>query len=73
MPCSGSGAIGFWGTVSAITGTPARAAWSCSTSVGPLTRPWSSASTMTTSGRSWAICDGTFDPSDMTSRSLICC
>ena len=36
---------GFWGTVSTMTGTPSSASWICSTSLGPLSRPWSSAST----------------------------
>ena len=73
MPWDGSGSIGFWGTVRTMTGTPARAACSWPMSAGPLTRPWSSASTITTSGRSWAIWAATFEPSDITSSSLICC
>ena len=46
MPLAGSTSTGFWGTVSTMTGTPRPAAWICSTSLGPLIRPWSSASTM---------------------------
>ena len=55
MPCAGSGSIGFWGTVSDDDrdGEPARL--QLLDELRPLTRPWSSASTMTTSGRSSAI------------------
>ena len=55
MPASGSTSTGFCGTVRTMTGTPSSASWICSTSLGPLIRPWSSASTRTTSGRSSRI------------------
>ena len=55
MPASASGSIGFCGTVRTMTGTPSSASWIISTSLEPLIRPWSSASTRTMSGRSSLI------------------
>src|SRR4051812_47653211 len=70
MPFAGSGVIGFWGTVRTMAGMPYPDAAICSASGRPLIRPWSRASTSTTSGRSCWTWASTFVPSVMTSRSL---
>jgi hypothetical protein len=53
MPRVGSRASGCWGTVRTTTGMSSPESRSFSMSCGPLTLPWSSRSTITTSGRSW--------------------
>ena len=70
IPRAGSGSIGFCGTVRTITGTSRPASRICSTSFGPLTRPWSRASTITTSGRISPIAAIARAPSVSTSSSL---
>ena len=54
-PVRGSGSIGFCGTVRTMTGHAELGLVDLLDELGPLTRPWSSASTSTTSGRSSLI------------------
>src|SRR3954453_21757708 len=70
IPRAGSGAIGFWGTVRTMTGTPYPAFAMSSARGRPLIRPWRRASTRTTSGRSCWTWARTLLPSLRTSRSL---
>jgi hypothetical protein len=72
IPRSAFSLTGFCGTVSMTTPTCGSASRICCATCWPLTRPWSRASTMTTSGFISETLDTARSPAVTTSSILIC-